>query len=242
MTLIVRPAPLCLAVDSVEEFSDSALDALWAWGARGIFAYQGLRASAFARYLAKRFFVGFVGYSRSPGWVPSAATGAQDAKSVLDHVHGVLQVPAGVTIFDDVEEPSAAAGHEALIEHVDGHAAPVAAAHDVAGDYVGDSCGLTSEEWQARPNVHRYWQSCALIRDRFGKAVEPARGWCVVQGRPPNYRIGAAQVDVDFVKQDYCGASPTVVYDAATLLALGDPDDAQPPTTDRAPPLDPDAA
>ena len=208
--MIVKPAPPCLAADSVEQFSDTALGDLWAYGVRGLFVYQGCSLATLQRYLAKNFWVGFVGYSRSPGWSPSAATGAADAASALDHVHGTLGVPKGVTIFDDLEAPLASAGVRGLLEHIDTHAAAIHAAADTAADYVGEGCGLTSAEWQSRPNVHAYWKSGSRVVDRFGAIVEPQRGWSVVQGRPFNLAVGAA-VDLDFVCEDYFGASILVV-------------------------------
>lgn len=239
MALIVRPAPPCLAVDTVEPISQAEVAALKAYGVKAVFRYlQNLSAGELAMLTRAGLGVGLVGESRGPGWVPSATTGAQDAASHLA-LAKALGVPAGMVIFDDVEGPSTAAGEGPLLAHVDTYGAALKSGEKIAGVYVGDSCGLTSEEWQARPDVHRYWASCSRILDRFGKAVWPSRGWSVFQMRPPNYRIGGREYDLDALTQDYFGSSTTLLYDSAVLLGLGD---TEPPPTDPDATLDPAVA
>lgn len=209
----------------------SAVRAVKAAGAAAVFRYaENLTVAELTLWTDSGVGVGIVGESRAPGWEPSSATGEADAKRYLDIVHGTLQVPKGMGIWDDIEEPSTAAGVGGLVEHIDGCGLLLAQAGDVAGDYVGDSCGLTSEEWQARPSIHAYWASCSRILDRFGKAVVPARGWCIIQGRPPNMRISpdAPEVDADFLTEDFFGGHAMLVWEEGvvgdTLPPVLDPD------------------
>jgi len=212
MTYVIAPAPVGLACDTDMILSDSALDALWTWGARVILTYaEVLSPAVLARYAGKRFGVGVLTYSRKNAWEPTADTGAADAKRALDAVHS-LQVPMGLTILDDVEGPSPAGGPASIIAHVDAHAAAIAAAGDVAGDYIGWGTLLTSEEWQARPNVHAYYKAGGISRDRFNKAIEPARGWQIVQGLPFNRNVGGGIVDADFMSHDMRGSAFQAIF------------------------------
>lgn len=215
MTYVVARAPFGLAVDSDEVFTDAALEAIWARGARVIITYaEILTAALLARYTggAHPFGVSVITYSRANGWTPSADTGAADAKRALDVVHS-LGVPPGLVLWDDIEGPAQGIQPSALIDHVDSHGAIVAAAADIAGVYIGWGAGLTSEEWQSRPNTHRYWKAGGITRDRAMKAVEPSRGWTCIQGLPFNQKPGGgAVVDLDFLVQDQRGDGVTCIY------------------------------
>lgn len=215
MPYAIRDVPPCLAVDSDMVFSDTGLDAIWAYGGRLIITYaEILTAQVLARYTAKHFAVSVITYSRKPGWTPNAATGAADAKRALDVVHS-LGVPSGLTIWDDCEGPAPTAPVHDFMAHVDAHAAAVAAAGDVAGDYLGYGCPLTSTEWYARPNVHAYWKSGGLVTDRMGNAVDTRRGYQLVQLLPFNQNLGAgAIVDLDGCGGDYLGSRVKAIYAA----------------------------
>lgn len=212
MTYVIKPAPGPWGIDSDEVFSETALAAIWTVGARTILTYaEILTAQILQRYTTPGpgyggFAVSVITYSRPNAWVPTADTGAADARKALDVVHS-LQVPPGLTIWDDVEGPSQDVHPQAIIDHVDGHAAIIAAAADIAGDYIGWGTMLTSEEWQGRPNVHAYWKAGGVTRDRYMKAVEPSRGWQCIQGLPFNERPGGgAIVDYDFLPTDQRGS------------------------------------
>lgn len=220
MGYIIRPARIgAVWVDSDELFTDTALDALYAACARGILTYAEVLAAnpaALARYVERTssrpegFQVSLLTYSRPNGWVPSAATGTQDATRALDVVHS-LGVPTGLNLWDDVEGPSQAVSYTAIIEHVDAHALPISRAGDIPGPYIGWGTQLSSEEWYARPNDHAYWKAGGITRDRFAKAVEPARGWQFVQGLPFDQRVGPAVVDFDAAFQDQRGSRAMVI-------------------------------
>ena len=217
MTLVVRPAPSGLACDTYEVLSPAAIAVCKAWGAKGIVrCLDNTTAEELVNIPAAGLWLGFYTSSRAPKWTPSAATGHEDAARVIAFVqkHGL---PRGATFWDDLEEPNGLAGPQAMIDHVDACAGDVTAFGCMAGDYIGDSCGLTSEEWYARPNVHRYWASCSVIVDRFGKAVVPyARGWSLLQLRPPNITPAAGvQIDGDAVTLDDRNGPALVYYDEA---------------------------
>lgn len=213
--MIIRPAPpgiLCL--DTVTPCGDADIQAFWNAGFRAAFRYaQNVTAGEFALWLGRGFGFGLVGYSREPGWSPSAETGHEDAAAMLAAAKR-LGIPAGLTLWNDFEGPAKGTAPEAAIAHVDAYAADIAAAQDIAGVYIGSGPILTGAEWYARPNVHRYAKAGSRQRDRFDAAVEPARGYCWTQGLPFNETVQGSRVVIDkgFLAQDYGGDSVTLVY------------------------------
>jgi hypothetical protein len=214
--LTIGPAPVCLAVDLLEPLTPSAITAIKSVGARVAFRYaNNLRLSELVMATDAGLGIGIVGESRPPGWNPTQATGQQDANVFLDRVHGVLALPTGLTLFDDIETPNSAADSNDLIAHVDNCSLALAQAGDIPGVYVGADALLSSYEWGVRPNIHAYWKAASLIVDRNGFLVEPQpRGWQIIQALPLDMELSAAgpQVDIDLIQQDRRGSSPKVVW------------------------------
>lgn len=111
-----------------------------------------------------------------------------------------LGIPKGVTVWLDVEgvnfDPMT------LIAKINAWANAVVAAGYEAGMYVGAGCPLTSTQlsWLA---VTRYWHSCS-------RALEPERGYSVIQLRPNDVTIASRDLDMDVIQPDYKGDVPTV--------------------------------
>ena len=109
-------------------------------------------------------------------------------------------LPPGTTLFLDLEGVSLPSA--ALKAKCAAWANGVKVAGYVPGVYVGAACGLTAEELWELPFV-RYWKSASSV-------PEPAHaGFCMYQLLPCNQRIAGAEVDVDFVQQDFLGRVPT---------------------------------
>lgn len=111
-----------------------------------------------------------------------------------------LGIPTGVTVWLDVEGMNL--DPMTTIVKIDAWANAIAAAGYEAGLYVGAGCPLTSTQlsWLA---VTRYWHSCSI-------ALEPGRGYCVIQLRPNDVTIAGRDVDINVIQPDYRGDLPTV--------------------------------
>jgi hypothetical protein len=218
MILVARRAPVCLAVDTVTAFTQPAIDAVRARGARVAMRYAtgpyAIGPAELALLLQNEMGVALYIASRKEGWDPSVATGDADAAAALAHVR-TLGIPAGVTLIDDFETPNVKALTVDRIGHLDHAAAGIVAGGFEAGAYLGANCGLTSAEWYERPDVTRYVKSGSRVEDFNGAIVEPLRGYCGVQGLPFNEQVGPIQVDWCFLKEDHMGGRLMLVYDEA---------------------------
>lgn len=216
MTLVIGSAPVCLAVDLLEPLTISSIAAIKARGARVAMRYaNNLTLAELTLATDEGLGIGIVGESRAPGWHPTSTTGQQDADLFLDRVHGVLALPVGLTLFDDIETPDRSTAPVDLIDHVDACSLALAKAGNIPGDYVGDGALLTSDEWGSRPYVHAYWKAASTIVDRHGFLVEPMpRSWQIVQALPLDMMLSSAgpEVDFDLIQRDRKGSLPFVVW------------------------------
>jgi hypothetical protein len=215
MSLIIAPAPVCLAVDLLEPLSPTGIAAVKARGARVVMRYANNLTSSELRLITDSGLgVGIVAESRAPGWHPSSTTGEQDAELLLDRVHGVLALPIGLTLYDDIETPNPTDAND-LIAHVEACSLALAHSGNIAGDYIGEGSLLTSDEWGLMPNVHAYWKGASAIVDRGGLMVDPTwRSWQIIQGLPLDMMLtpSGPEVDMDFILQDRKGSLPIVVW------------------------------
>lgn len=120
-----------------------------------------------------------------------------------------LGIPAGVTVFLDLEGLSAfKTDPPGLVAKINAWADAVKAAGYIPGLYVGVPQPLTSAElWSLR--VQRYWRGQGSVRDRNNALAEPAGcGWCMTQ-MYPSYTRGGVWVDANMVGQDYKARVPT---------------------------------
>lgn len=128
-----------------------------------------------------------------------------------------LKVPAGVTIWLDVEDEKILAVD--LVSRITRWGNAIKTAGFDPGEYAGAGELLTSGELTALP-VDRYAHSCSSVRDRVNLIAEPASGYCFFQGFPPNAKIRPEStsdliVDWDVVFEDYRGRLPTMIGKAA---------------------------
>lgn len=217
MAFVVRPAPACLIADTVEVLGAPQRSGLWQLGTRALGAYLEVLVAhpgLLEAYTGDGYGVLLIGESRAPGWLPSAQTGAEDAGRHLGMARS-LGIPEGATIVDDCETPAPQVATIDRVAHVDTWAQQIASALYLPAAYIGEGFGLTSAEWQARPNVHRYAKSCSRLLDFMKQVIEPMRGYSWVQGQPPNVVAAGAQVDFGALLADYQGGRMALVYDAA---------------------------
>lgn len=120
-------------------------------------------------------------------------------------------LPAGTSVFLDVEGPDAMAfSFGDLIAKINAWADDVAAAAFVPGLYVGVPQPLTSEQLYGT-RVVRYWRGQGSVRDRSNALAEPSAGWCMTQ-MWPSQMCGGVLVDFDMVGQDYKRRVPNAAY------------------------------
>ena len=120
-----------------------------------------------------------------------------------------LGLPEGCTVYQDCEAETGPA--ESVIARVNACAADLESHNWQPGGYFGAQSLLTSAELTSLA-VTTYWKGCSRVLDRYGNAAEPARGYALVQGRPPNVTIAGKTYDVSFVGNDYQDALPMWVW------------------------------
>jgi hypothetical protein len=122
-----------------------------------------------------------------------------------------LGVPAGVTAWIDVE------GEQLAPQELIGAINVCGRGFRDGGFDPGEYCGagevLTSVELTALI-VDRYAHACSKVQDVGGLYAEPASGFCLFQGYPPNQRIRPdcpLLVDWSCIFADYKGRLPTMI-------------------------------
>ncbi len=120
-----------------------------------------------------------------------------------------LGLPAGCTVWLDVESIGPAVSVPTLISQINAWANAVSAAGFQPGLYVGANSQLTSQELYQLAVV-RYWHSLSMILDRNGQLAEPSCGFCCYQ-LYPTVNWAGVDVDLDFIQQDFQGRLPSWV-------------------------------
>jgi hypothetical protein len=149
--------------------------------------------------------LGAVGYSRRPGWMPSAELGQQDAQHNLEHATsaGLMR---GMTLFLDLEGPSASATAGACIGFVNTWARAVQAAGYIAGLYVGYGLVLTADQLYRSLAVTQYWSD-------GGNRKVAVRG-CSMHQHAPSVYVSGLLVDTNQVTTDALGDTPVLMWAA----------------------------
>ena len=194
--MIARPPkPLCLVVDTIQALTPADYRALLDLGivARGGYLDVITPAELQACLAAGLGFFP-IGYAH---------------ESNLSQQALALGLPEGTTIYQDCESETGPA--EAVIARVNTCAADLKSHGWQPGGYFGAQALLTSAEL-TNLAVSTYWKGCSRALDRYGNAAEPARGYAVLQGRPPNVTIAGKTYDVSFVNCDYQDALPSFVW------------------------------
>lgn len=142
------------------------------------------------------------------GTTPDAALGTSMATSATTKLRA-LGVPAGATIFSDVEGGPHLPTDWA--SYCNAHAGVVHAAGDVPGGYFGFGSALTSHEMYAMA-MTRYGHGASRLQDRFGQIAEPACGFCWEQGRPLDIlHSSGIRIDVGALWEDFRGRRVSLV-------------------------------
>jgi len=126
----------------------------------------------------------------------------------LDPLHIVLRlaqlgIPAGVTMWLDVERVSQALSPADTIAKINAAAAALQHAGFLAGLYVGAGTPLGELALYESLSVTRYWHSLSDVPN------VAQRGYCMRQIRPNDVLVKTIDVDVDIVEPDYKGNLPT---------------------------------
>jgi hypothetical protein len=117
-----------------------------------------------------------------------------------------LGLPAGVTVWLDLEGIGPGLTPEAVIAQVNAWAKAISDGGYMPGLYVGAGDKLTSQELYAL-SVVRYWKGQSRLLDRNGALSEPSCGWCMTQLYPHVGR-GGVDVDIDVIGSDYRNRVP----------------------------------
>jgi len=197
---------LCVDVD--EPLSAGACGLMRAWGVRGVWRYlSDLTLMEVMTITSSSLILYFVNHSRLPGWIPSAAEGALDAKRDLTDL-ARLGVPAGVHVFFDLEGVGGGAGSVAnLIAHLDAYASAIKAGGYIPAVYVGDQSLLTSVQLYAL-GFELYWKSGSHVVDITGVEAGPECGWSAYQGSIFDVKMFGVEIDWDFISGDFKGRLP----------------------------------
>ena len=145
-----------------------------------------------------------------PGWEPSAALGTQYGSTAAAECRRV-GIPAGVTVWCDLEGVDTSCGHAAVIGYCNAWYDAVAAAAYVPGLYVGDCCILTPAELHDALRFEHYWSAYNLNSD----AAPAVRGVCMRQHPAKAVDLVPGftnqNCDVDVICGDALGGSPALL-------------------------------
>jgi len=198
------PGDLCIDTDEPLDVTSCRL--LRNCGVKGVFRYlSDVQPTERDTIINSGLILYFVNHARSPGWIPSAAEGAQDATRDLGDLKR-LAIPVGVHVMFDLE--GVGGGNPQLVmDHVNAHAAGIQATKNLEGLYVGAQALLNSAQmYSVRSTL--YWHGCSRVVDMSGNEAAPLCGWAVIQLFPPNISLFGIEFDWNIIQQDYQGRVP----------------------------------
>jgi hypothetical protein len=206
---VAQAGDLCVDID--EPLDQTTCTLFRSRGIRGVWRYlSDLTTGEVATIIASGLILYFVNHSRLPGWIPSAAEGALDAKADIANLQR-LGVPTGVHVFFDLEGVGGGAASVAnLIAHLSAYASAITAAGYTPAIYVGDQSLLTSAQLYALA-FFLYWHSASHVVDVTGAEAGPECGWSVYQGSIIEVKLFNVTIDWDFVSGDFHGRLPVGV-------------------------------
>jgi hypothetical protein len=208
MIQVLKSPPGAKGVDTVAKISAATAAKLRAAGYSFVVRYLGaLDAREASVIIGQGLALLAVGYSRRPGWIPSAPEGKADGMLKIEQAEAAGLLP-GMTLFCDLEGPGGPNVHDACIDYVNEWARPIQEAGFVAGLYVGFGVPLTSDELYHELAVTAYWHSCSVV------PAVAHRGYQMVQLAPPNRTVCQTKVDIDFIQADAKGDTPMWMIEA----------------------------
>jgi hypothetical protein len=198
-SMIVQPIPVgARLADTITVLTDTTCKALKAAGMDGVVRYwETLTPAEVQNILDASLGLSVCGYSRAPGWVPSAALGTQDGYDELAKAQALFgQVMEDMDLWIDLE--GCAGPSEATSEYLQAAGAALTSHLARAGVYVGDDPGgLDGPGLYAPAAITGYWRSPSIV-------PEPACGYSRSQLWPTVFR-GGVSVDIDFCGSDRRG-------------------------------------
>ncbi len=202
-----KPGDLCVDVD--EPLNSGVCGLMRAGGVKGVWRYlSDLTTVEVAVITTAGLVLYFVNHSRLPGWIPSAADGAADAKTDIANLQR-LGVPAGAHMFFDLEGVGGGRSTN-LIVHLDAYASAIKAAGYIPAVYVGAQALLTSAQLYAL-GFELYWHSGSDVTDITGAEAGPKCGWSIYQGSIVDIPMFGVTIDWDFISGDFKGRLPVGV-------------------------------
>jgi hypothetical protein len=205
--MIIRPATDgSKGVDTTLKFTPQRAAAIKFGGYSFIMRYiEALTVAERDAILGAGLGLGAVGFSRRPGWMPSADLGLQDAQHHIEHATsaGLMR---GMTLYCDMEGPSASASAGDCIGFVNAWARAVIAAGYLAGLYVGYGLPLTADQLYRSLLVTQYWSD-------GGNRKVAVRG-CSMHQHAPSVYISGLLVDTNQVTTDALGDTPVLMWAA----------------------------
>lgn len=207
MTLVVQPAtPGARGVDTVARITHAQALALYAAGYRFAVKYLGhvTPAEVIDLTSAKMAVLFVAGYSRRPGWIPTAEMGANDGTLAITHAKELGGI--GTSIYVDFEGPGDPAGisHERVDCLLYGNAAAHAIKQGGSppGVYIGWGMPFTAAELYWSFAFTGYWKSLSQVPD------VAVRGYQMIQHNPANQLVCGVIVDIDTIQADHKGNVP----------------------------------
>jgi hypothetical protein len=141
------------------------------------------------------------GHVRYPGWTPSSGMGLLDGIN-LANAGRALTLPAGVTLWCDVEGVSPAATASDVIAYVNAWCESITAGGFEPGLYVGYASLLTGRQLYHSISTRRYWKSGSQV------PTPAERGYSMIQ-TTLDAEFVELRVDRDVIKADGFGDVPT---------------------------------
>jgi hypothetical protein len=142
------------------------------------------------------------------GWSPKDDKGRQYGSNAVEACRD-LGVPAGVSVWLDLEGVAPGVDAEQVISYCNLWFDAVAAAGFSPGLYVGWRAALTAKQLYGRLKFTRYWAAYNLNLD----AYPAVRGVCMRQGEAAASDIPSGvpfAIDTDVVSQDALGGLPSM--------------------------------
>src|ERR1700728_1845628 len=104
--MIIKPASTfvrAIGIDTVAAITSPQATSLAKHGIAFVVRYLGgISVAEVGTILSAGLALMTVGYSRAPGWTPSAALGSSDGTAAVAHMAG-LGLPEGLTVWCDLE-------------------------------------------------------------------------------------------------------------------------------------------
>jgi hypothetical protein len=202
-----KPGDLCVDVD--ESLDAAHCQLMVAGGVKGVWRYlSDVKAVEAATITTSGLILYFVNHSRSPGWIPSAADGAADAKTDIANLQR-LGIPAGVHMFFDLEGVGGGSPTN-LIAHLDAYASAIKTAGYIPAVYVGAQSLLTSAQLYDL-GFTLYWHGASHVEDITGAEAGPKCGWSIYQGSIVDIPMFGVTIDWNFIGGDFYDRLPVGV-------------------------------